>query len=67
MAGIAATKSFLLDASKMGTMIDRKHRELDYETEIKYIADTYHKWKKGEGYEDIKGFCKSATLDGALP
>ncbi|WP_028987680.1 type I restriction-modification system subunit M [Thermicanus aegyptius] len=52
-----------IDARKMGTMVDRKHRELDYETEIKYIADTYHKWKKGEGYEDIKGFCKSATLE----
>lgn len=52
-----------IDARKMGTMVDRKHRELDYETEIKYITDIYHKWKKGEGYKDIKGFCKSATLD----
>ncbi|PKM80376.1 MAG: N-6 DNA methylase, partial [Firmicutes bacterium HGW-Firmicutes-13] len=81
-----------IDARKMGTMVDRKHRELDYETEIKYIADTYHKWKKTipqpvaidnelgmvaesrgvyqigkheekERYRDIKGFCKSATLD----
>ncbi|MEK6553373.1 MAG: N-6 DNA methylase, partial [Bacteroidota bacterium] len=28
------------------------------------IANTYHKWRSKESkYEDIPGFCKSATLD----
>lgn len=52
-----------IDARKMGEMIDRRHRELT-EEDIKKISDTYHAWR-GEGgkYEDIAGFCKSATLD----
>jgi len=30
---------------------------------IQKIAGTYHEWKRDSGsYEDIKGFCKSATL-----
>jgi type I restriction enzyme M protein len=51
-----------IDARKMGYMEDRKHRLLT-DDEILKIADTYHNWKKGEGYENIKGFCKAATLD----
>ena len=52
-----------IDARKMGVMVDRRHRELTDE-EIKKIADTYHAWR-GEGgvYEDIPGFCKSATIE----
>jgi type I restriction enzyme M protein len=49
----------------MGHLIDRVHRELSDE-EIKRIADTYHAWRgeKGAGeYQDVPGFCKSATLD----
>ena len=45
--------------------IDRIHRELTDE-EIARIARTYHAWRgeKGVGkYEDIPGFCKSATTD----
>lgn len=48
----------------MGVMVDRTHRELTDE-DIKKIADTYHNWR-GDGsgeYEDIPGFCKSATLE----
>ncbi len=51
-----------IDARKMGYMEDRKHR-LFTDEEIQKIADTYHNWKKGEGYEDVKGFCKSADLE----
>lgn len=52
-----------IDARSMGRMIDRRHREL-IDEEIKKIASTYHAWR-GEGgkYEDIAGFCKSATLE----
>lgn len=45
-------------------MIDRVQRDLTPE-DIAKIAGTYHAWRgdKGAGkYEDIAGFCKSATL-----
>ena len=55
-----------IDARKMGTMIDRVHRELDQD-DIKKISDTYHSWRGDENveveYEDVPGFCKSASLD----
>lgn len=54
-----------IDARKMGTLVDRVHRELSDE-EVATIARTYHAWrgeeKDGE-YQDIPGFCKSASKD----
>jgi type I restriction enzyme M protein len=53
-----------IDARKMGTLIDRAHRELTNE-DIAKIANTYHLWRgdlKGK-YEDIAGFCKSAKIE----
>jgi len=76
-------QTLFIDARKLGTMIDRVHRELTDE-DIRKIADTYHAWRLPESahaghragrnvgaihelplpnYEDIPGFCKSATLD----
>jgi type I restriction enzyme M protein len=58
-------QTLFLDARKLGRMIDRVQRELTKE-DIAKIAGTYHAWRgdKGTGkYEDIPGFCKSATLD----
>jgi len=58
-----------IDARNMGKMISRKNLALT-EEEILKIADTYHAWRgeKTENpnfgeYKDIKGFCKSATLE----
>ncbi len=52
-----------IDASQVGFMADRTHREFAKE-DIANISETYHEWRKKEGkYEDIKGFCKSATLE----
>ena len=31
--------------------------------DIQKISNTYHNWRKGEDYENIKGFCKSATIE----
>jgi type I restriction enzyme M protein len=42
--------------------VDRVHRELTQE-EIRQIADVYHAWKRGVGYEDRPGWWKSATLE----
>ncbi len=51
-----------IDASEMGTMINRRNRILT-DDDIQKIADTYRQWKKPDGdFEDVKGFCKSATL-----
>ena len=51
-----------IDASELGYMVNRSSRAFT-ETEIKRVADTYHEWKKSGGsYQDIKGFCKSASL-----
>lgn len=53
-----------IDARKMGVMIDRTHRELTTE-DIETIANTYHVWRGEESgeYEDVPGFCLSATLE----
>jgi len=51
-----------IDASEMGYMKDRVHRDLADE-DIDTITATYHNWRKGGDYEDIKGYCKSATIE----
>ena len=50
-----------IDASEMGYLKDRVHRDLA-EDDVKLIANTYHNWRKSENYNNIKGFCNSATL-----
>ena len=55
-------KILFIDARNMGTLINRRTRELT-DDDIRKIADTYHSWKKDDGsYEDVLGFCKSAML-----
>ena len=55
----------LVDARKLGRMVDRTHRELTDE-DIARIADAYHAWRGEEAagvYADISGFCKSTALE----
>lgn len=54
-----------IDARQLGTMKDRRHRELTTE-DIKKIAETYHNWRNNSEnniYEDVKGFCKSVKSE----
>ena len=56
-------KILFIDARNMGTLINRRTRELTGD-DIKTIASTYHNWKAGKGYKDVPGFCKSASISG---
>ena len=56
-------KTLFIDARKMGTMIDRRHRILT-EEDIKTISSVYHAWRGEDGeYNDIPGFCKSSDIE----
>lgn len=54
-------ETLFIDARKMGYMDTRKTRDFTA-ADISRIADTYHKWRSGDDYADVAGFCKSATL-----
>jgi type I restriction enzyme M protein len=54
-----------IDARKLGTMATRTLRVLS-DDELAKIAGTYHNWrnkKPDSAYEDISGFCKSASIE----
>jgi len=63
-------QTLFIDARKLGTLIDRVHRELT-DADLAKITSTYHAWrgdqrdagpkKTAAKYADIPGFCKSAT------
>jgi len=56
-------QTLFIDARKMGTLIDRVHRELT-DDDLQKITSTYHNWRGEPGashYQDLPGFCKSAT------
>lgn len=50
-----------IDARQLGYMKDRVLRDFTVD-DIKKIADTFHAWQQGEGYENVPGFCYSAEL-----
>lgn len=52
-----------IDARNEGVLINRRTKELRLE-DIQKIASTYHEWRKvGGTYEDVKGFCNSASIE----
>ena len=51
-----------IDARQLGYMKDRVLRDF-MPADIQKIADTFHAWQQGEGYEDVLGFCYSASLE----
>lgn len=57
-----AGEILFIDARKIGSLISRKNKAFN-DDDIKQIADVYHNWRNIDGsYEDVQGFCKSATL-----
>ena len=58
-------ETLFINARKIGAMISRTQKELAA-ADIATIAKTYHSWrgeKKDGDYEDVAGYCKSATLE----
>ncbi|MCX6544606.1 MAG: class I SAM-dependent DNA methyltransferase [Acidobacteria bacterium] len=68
-------ETLFIDARKLGSMIDRVHRDLT-DDDLAKIAGTYHAWRgdppstelagasaSAVVYADVPGFCKSAKLD----
>ena len=70
-------QTLFIDARKLGTLIDRVHRELT-DDDLENIVSTYHDWRTDQEarfqagrkagrihekreYYDVAGFCKSAT------
>lgn len=52
-----------IDARKLGDMVDRVLRAFTDEDTAR-IVSTFHAWKRDkDAYEDVRGFCKSATLE----
>ncbi len=52
-----------INASELGYMEDRTHRAFS-DNDLTRIASTYQEWRKKDGsFENIKGFCKSATIE----
>jgi type I restriction enzyme M protein len=58
------SETLFIDARKLGSMVDRTHREFTH-ADIARIAATYHAWRgepsAGE-YADVPGFCASARF-----
>ncbi len=51
-----------IDARNLGHLINRRTKEFSHE-DIQKIAQTYHNWRsEDDGYQDIKGFCNSASI-----
>jgi type I restriction enzyme M protein len=51
-----------IDARNKGALISRKNKAFTDE-DISEISEVYHNWRNIDGkYEDIQGFCKSATI-----
>src|SRR6202790_821651 len=59
------SQTLFIDARKLGTLVDRVHRELS-DDDVRRISGTYHAWRGDKGaekYEDIPGFCKTSKID----
>ena len=56
-------QTLFIDARKLGRMETRVHRVLDVD-DLAKVTSAYHGWRNTGGkYEDVAGFCRSATLE----
>jgi type I restriction enzyme M protein len=55
-------ETLFIDARDLGTMETRVLKIFTSE-DIAKIQETVQSWKNGEGYEDVAGFCKSASFE----
>src|SRR5262245_59240054 len=58
-------ETLFIDARKLGSMVDRVHRELT-DDDLAKIAGTYHAWrgdKDAAEYINVTGFCMASNLD----
>ncbi|MDC0340113.1 type I restriction-modification system subunit M [Pelagibacteraceae bacterium] len=55
-------ETLFIDGRNLGSMKTKALKILTNE-DIQKIKDTVFLWRKGEGYEDIKGFCNSSIND----
>ena len=58
-------ETLFIDARKLGSMVDRTHRERT-DDDLAKAAGTYHAWRGDAGagvYADTPGFCMAAQLD----
>jgi type I restriction enzyme M protein len=55
-------ETLFIDARQLGSMETRVLKVFTDE-DIAKIQNTVKSWKTGEGYEDVAGFCKSASIE----
>ncbi|MDR1190239.1 MAG: type I restriction-modification system subunit M [Verrucomicrobiales bacterium] len=55
-------QTLFIDARQLGYMKDRVLRDFTA-ADLEKISGTFKSWKRGKGYADIAGFCKSADRD----
>jgi type I restriction enzyme M protein len=54
-------ETLFIDARNLGYMKDRALKDFTKD-DIQTLADTFHHWQQGKGYQDEAGFCFSAKL-----
>jgi len=55
-------ETLFIDARNLGTMETRVLKVLN-DDDVEKIQDTVSSWRKGDGYEDVDGYCKSSTTE----
>lgn len=57
-----AGQTLFIDARQLGFMKDRVLRDFA-KADLDKISGTFRAWKRGKGYADVRGFCRSATRE----
>ena len=57
-----STPKHLSNARKLGHMVTKTQKAFS-EDDLQKMADTYHRWREGNSYEDVAGFYTSAIME----